>query len=533
MAAAGAGRAVLQPPPARTTFHPQASVLGPGCSTAGSWRSHGRDRGDGGRLCTPPAGESLPRPLLWGCHLVQTQTLTWAEVPGRSLWLQALEDLHAAAQLTGREACLAAIHAALAAGAPVNGRTSASLAPKGEGCAGGCHVYDDKFCDDCHRHVIGSSMETYADEYYTALHWAARNTDPDAAVAAIQTLVAAGADVEARDLDWRGPLHHAAGNPSAEAAVAIIRALVAAGADVSAFSEHRRTPLHDAAFNPSAEVAAAVIHELLAHGASVDEWDDDGYEPLHYAARNQNAEAVVAAMRALIAAGSDLETLGDGHTPLEHAARNNNAEAAAAAVRTLLAAGADVGARNFDLRRAPLHCAAVRSNAEAARLLLAAGADVRAKDRLGRTPLALMLRETATPAQLPAATLLLAGPTDEVLDDLRGASNEWTRLLLPAFIARHAPLTDAQWEAVWALVPTAPCPGLGRTLPAALASSVAQASQVVRRLPPADAQRLRTCALCMARTQRLMAVNRRERDPLWPEYLPPGAVQRILSFCLA
>ena len=64
-----------------------------------------------------------------------------------------------------------------------------------------------------------------------------------------------------------------------------------------------------------------------------------------------------------------------------------------------------------------------------------------------------------------------------------------------------------------------------------MASSADQARQVVRRLPPADSQRLRTAALCLARLQRRMPVSRRRRHPLWPEYLPPSAVRHILSFC--
>ncbi len=51
----------------------------------------------------------------------------------------------------------------------------------------------------------------------------------------------------------------------------------------------------------------------------------------------------------------------------------------------------------------------------------------------------------------------------------------------------------------WALVP-APCMGIGSALPTALACSPAQAAQVVRRLPPADAARLRTTALCLGRS---------------------------------
>ena len=79
---------------------------------------------------------------------------------------------------------------------------------------------------------------------------------------------------------------------------------------------------------------------------------------------------------------------------------------------------------------------------------------------------------------------------------------------------------------MWKLLPAPgpPCPGLGRALPAALACSDDQARQVVRRLPPAEAQRLRTFALCVARVQQ------QQHQPIWPFELPPDIVRRILSF---
>ena len=64
------------------------------------------------------------------------------------------------------------------------------------------------------------------------------------------------------------------------------------------------------------------------------------------------------------------------------------------------------------------------------------------------------------------------------------------------FVAARLPLSPE----VWALLPPA-CPGLGRALPAALAHSASQASSLVQHLPPADVERLRTFALCLARAQ--------------------------------
>ena len=85
--------------------------------------------------------------------------------------------------------------------------------------------------------------------------------------------------------------------------------------------------------------------------------------------------------------------------------------------------------------------------------------------------------------------------------------------LIGRLVAARLPLTEEEW----ALVPT-PCPGLGRALRAALAKSDAQAAKVVRRLEPADAERLRTFALCLARLQRCLEIP-----------LPPAVARILLS----
>ena len=114
-----------------------------------------------------------------------------------------------------------------------------------------------------------------------------------------------------------------------------------------------------------------------------------------------------------------------------------------------------------------------------------------------------------------AAAILAASPVDAALAALCSADTDLALQLLPSYIAKHFPLTSSQW----ALIPS-PQPGLGSVLPVALASSVSQARQLLRRLPPATAQRLRTFALCVARLQRTMPASWSERNPLWPQYLP-------------
>ena len=93
---------------------------------------------------------------------------------------------------------------------------------------------------------------------------------------------------------------------------------------------------------------------------------------------------------------------------------------------------------------------------------------------------------------------------------------------MSATIAKCFPLSPQKWG----LIPLVPIPGLGRVLPAALAASPTVAREVVRRLPPADFDRLRTAALCMARMQRC---TEQRREQCWPQYLPRGVVEHILS----
>ena len=236
----------------------------------------------------------------------------------------------------------------------------------------------------------------------------------------------------------------------------------------------------------------------------------------------------LAAIRADLEAGADVNARRHGsHTPLHWAARyNTDAEAVTAALEALLAAGADVRVKSI-FGAGPLQWAAWNDCNEAAaaavRVLLAAGADALDEESGGRTLLLTTLDLNKSQA---AEALLAAMPADAALVNMCTSESPLAHQLLPRFIANHLPLAEAQW----ALIPITSHIRLACALPAALASSAAQARQLVRRLPPADVQRLRTFALCLARMQRTMPVSQRRRYPLWPEYLPPAAVERILTF---
>ena len=85
----------------------------------------------------------------------------------------------------------------------------------------------------------------------------------------------------------------------ASGSVGVALELIAAGADVDARNAHGRTPLLAAALGGHCEIALA----LVAAGADVDAADDDGETPL-YAAAFENHPATVAA---LVASGADVD----------------------------------------------------------------------------------------------------------------------------------------------------------------------------------------------------------------------------------
>lgn len=96
----------------------------------------------------------------------------------------------------------------------------------------------------------------------------------------------------------------------------------------------------------------------------------------------------------------------------------------------------------------------------------------------------------------PAAELLTAL---EVEAGLHGPMWPGDAFLLSLYapLAARQPLTPVEW----ARVPV-PCPGLSAALPAVLARSEAEAGHLVRCLPAADRQRLRTAAQCIRRVER-------------------------------
>jgi ankyrin repeat protein len=117
--------------------------------------------------------------------------------------------------------------------------------------------------------------------------------DPDS-LRILDMLLDAGADPNVHGSFGRTPLHTAA----EDGRLALARKLIAAGADVEARDElGERTPLHLAVANGSPQVAA----ELLAAGADVNSQDANGMTPLKIAVQNANEPLV----ELLLQAGSE------------------------------------------------------------------------------------------------------------------------------------------------------------------------------------------------------------------------------------
>ena len=186
----------------------------------------------------------------------------------------------------------------------------------------------------------------------------------------------AGAVLAALGVVATVPAAFAAGDVIAAARagdVAAMRALLAAGADVDARQGDGATALHWAAHRSDHAIADALIDA----GADVDAANALDATPLWLA--SMNGDARLAAR--LLAAGADPNvSLKMGETPLMSAARSGDA----ATVELLLGAGADVDAAERERGQTALMWAAAQSHADVVRVLVSAGADLHARSRVWR-----------------------------------------------------------------------------------------------------------------------------------------------------
>jgi len=222
------------------------------------------------------------------------------------------------------------------------------------------------------------------------LHLAAKKGDLEV----IESLIAQGCGVDAREKDGHTPLYTAA----LYGQTTVAEFLVSKSADVNAKTLSGKTALHAASEGGYVDVAKL----LIAAGADVNAGKEEGRTPL-YERPTFNRRTIV---EMLLANGAEIAR---GNTP-------ENEELLRFAVGTglrdlaekLLSGGTDADTLDVqDDGMSSLGRAVVRADKEMAMLLITHGADVDRKDANGNTPL-----HYATSLNREVAELLLANGAD-------------------------------------------------------------------------------------------------------------------------
>ena len=206
---------------------------------------------------------------------------------------------------------------------------------------------------------------------------------------------------------------------------AAVRSLLAQNADVDARQGDGASALHWAAYRNDAETIAALIRA----GADVHAANDHGVTPLALAARNGNAEIIAHLLAAGVDPNDPRQAVNAGETPLMLAARAGQVDA----VEVLADAGADIDARESWNGQSALMWAGAEGHAPVVETLIALGADIRATSNSGATPLLFAARKGSIGA---VRALLAAGA------DVNEARPDGATPLLVAVVNGHEDLVD-------------------------------------------------------------------------------------------
>lgn len=259
--------------------------------------------------------------------------------------------------------------------------------------------------ESAERMETPSAGETAQAEKDEALRTAAWEND----VAAAAALIAAGADVDAKDETEQSAYLIA----TSEGHLELLRLALANDATVDDKDSWNGTGLIRAAERGH----GYVVGELLQAGIDRDHVNRIGYQAIHEAVIfGEDTETYALTVRALIAGGVEFDrpSGGEGLTPQEMAvqkglpglerilslaatsappadpdaallaaARSGDADAAALAIR----AGAELEVRDAEYQRTPLMEAVLADHVDVAQLLVAMGADPGVRDAQGRTAL--------------------------------------------------------------------------------------------------------------------------------------------------
>jgi ankyrin repeat protein len=287
--------------------------------------------------------------------------------------------------------------------------------------------------------ATGADVTAKSKEGRTALMEAALKGDANS----VKAMITAGADVNAKTNKGRTALMYASSTTRSRKLGTLeftlvlcaeewpqrtecIKALLAAGADVNAKDNEGKTALREAAWKGGADSLKA----LIAAGADVNAKDKEGYTALDAALDLPDN------VKALIAAGADVNAKDKtGGTVLFRAGNPDSIEA-------LIAAGADVNAKNNKGRTALMYAISSR-DIDCVKALIAGGADVDAKDNDGNTALYSAIASEDKVDALRKVTALIAAGADVNVKNNKGYS-----ALMAAGVPKYAHLAAALKAAV-------------------------------------------------------------------------------------